>query len=76
RVPSSFSHKEEIRPLCGATQEKQRGRTPYASLFSIHLWIPRVLIVQKEKRPPQQDTSLFLSYFLHFISFANRVGYK
>ncbi|WP_276917997.1 hypothetical protein, partial [Aneurinibacillus aneurinilyticus] len=22
---------------------------PYASLFSIHLWIPRVLIVQREK---------------------------
>ncbi|WP_370950793.1 hypothetical protein [Aneurinibacillus aneurinilyticus] len=76
RVPSSFSHKEETRPLCGAKAgpakhlgfsvretvagrfrpwrhtlhtEKQRGRTPYASLFSIHLWIPRVLIVQKGK---------------------------
>jgi hypothetical protein len=32
-----------------STQEKQRGRTPYASLFSIHLWIPRVLIVQRGK---------------------------
>jgi hypothetical protein len=29
--------------------EKQRGRTPYASLFSIHLWIPRVWIVQRGK---------------------------
>ncbi|MEZ2736428.1 hypothetical protein [Aneurinibacillus aneurinilyticus] len=76
RVPSSFSHKEETRPLCGARAgpakhlgfsmretvagqfrpwrhtlhiEKQRGRTPYASLFSIHLWIPKVLIVQRRK---------------------------
>jgi hypothetical protein len=32
-----------------STQEKQRGRAPCASLFSIHLWIPRVLIVQREK---------------------------
>ncbi|WP_235496425.1 hypothetical protein [Aneurinibacillus migulanus] len=29
--------------------EKQRGRTPYASFFSIHLWIPRVLIVPRGK---------------------------
>ncbi|ERI04677.1 hypothetical protein HMPREF0083_05978 [Aneurinibacillus aneurinilyticus ATCC 12856] len=35
--------------LCAtrSTQEKQRGRTPYARLFSIHLWIPRVLIFQR-----------------------------
>ncbi|MEZ2737428.1 hypothetical protein [Aneurinibacillus aneurinilyticus] len=60
RVPSSFSHKEEIRPLCGATQEKQRGRTPYASLFSIHLWIPRVLIVQRKKGHHNRTQVCFL----------------
>ncbi len=30
-------------------RKKQRGRTPYASFFSIHLWIPRVLIVPRGK---------------------------
>jgi hypothetical protein len=41
-------HKVEER-RCTLHTEKQRGRTPYASLFSIHLWIPRVLIVQRGK---------------------------
>ncbi|MEZ2735873.1 hypothetical protein [Aneurinibacillus aneurinilyticus] len=41
-------HKVEER-RCTLHTEKQRGRTPYASLFSIHLWIPRVLIVQRRK---------------------------
>ncbi|MEZ2736189.1 hypothetical protein [Aneurinibacillus aneurinilyticus] len=76
RVPTSFSHKEETRPLCGAKAgpakhlglsvretvagpfrpwrhtlhtRKTKGTHTYASLFSIHLWIPRVLIVQKGK---------------------------
>ncbi len=38
-----------VRCTTRSTREKQRGRTPYASFFSIHLWIPRVLIVPREK---------------------------
>ncbi|ERI05565.1 hypothetical protein HMPREF0083_05637 [Aneurinibacillus aneurinilyticus ATCC 12856] len=26
-------------PLCSFAVEKQRGRTPYVSFFSIHLWV-------------------------------------
>ncbi|WP_370952935.1 hypothetical protein [Aneurinibacillus aneurinilyticus] len=41
---------------------EERRCTPYASLFSIHLWIPRVLIVQRGKGHHNgTQTRLFVS---------------
>ncbi|MGG3863039.1 hypothetical protein, partial [Aneurinibacillus aneurinilyticus] len=52
-------------------------RTPYASLFSIHLWIPRVLIVQNDPLwivLDNQHPSIFFNYEKMF--FDNEIKIK